>query len=778
MSPAVERGAWHERNRASERDAALLGTSNAYQTGLGPGVGGGAPRTLLGGGQNNLVYSPRVATEGGGESNLMMRTEQRALQQVAIKRESEESGLVADLSQFDQRLGQTLKARPRLADPSLQSIAWYRPSPLDHVALLSLSPGKPSLRLRPSAASASADAQKKTGGSPSRAEPKKKRATLLASDLSMQEATAAEAAREIAKLMTDYQQERPFITKILRPPTPSEVAPSPADALPPPKVPRRKVYKDANAGGGRNGDAAPSGAAANMEEGGEPDDPRLAAQLECLSTLDDRLEDRLRDGTVRLLSADFVRMGFLTRMETRQDLERLERDEGKRIFLSADEACNLIQRARREVCCLCYPWLTPTDPDPLCTHLTAVKRYLRSREGSHVQGLFWDYASVPQVPRSAAEEATAAAALSVLGDLYASPLGTCVLRQLETPPRPESLDGVLVLRNAAPSVTEQGLRDVLVAVANKVRVKTVEYDATFAIWRVQLGFHQQAYDVICGVEAAKKKVRTAEPGVSPGRIPLAVAALGADLSVAEWYNETPTAQRAWVRLETSLASEPLSRVFHHVDALPLRAHLELKLPPKIVDLQSDELLRASPRASPVRATVGADAMHVGWGEGYPERVQRMRRKIMTGYFTGRSSDLTALRDVYDDVVHRLHFGLRPACLQGDDEALETAMRGRLANDGSYQGDEKEVYSQALNNGAGGKYFVREGQGVMTWQIRADLATGEMLADRSVWHPNASSHELGTRGARCSTRSVSPYKHARCSRFSAVPVADSALLVVG
>ena len=38
----------------------------------------------------------------------------------------------------------------------------------------------------------------------------------------------------------------------------------------------------------------------------------------------------LHKGTVRLLAADFVRMGFLDRILTRQELERMEHDDGER----------------------------------------------------------------------------------------------------------------------------------------------------------------------------------------------------------------------------------------------------------------------------------------------------------------------------------------------------------------------------------------------------------------------------------------------------------------
>jgi hypothetical protein len=79
-------------------------------------------------------------------------------------------------------------------------------------------------------------------------------------------------------------------------------------------------------------------------------------------------------------------------------------------------------------------------------------------------------------------------------------------------------------------------------------------------------------------------------------------------------------------------------------------------------------------------------------------------------------------------LQRIHFVLRPSSLQGEEEPLETDVAARLANDGEYDGETKEMYSQALNNGAGGKYVVREGSGSMTWALGVDVATGEMRTD--------------------------------------------------
>ena len=96
---------------------------------------------------------------------------------------------------------------------------------------------------------------------------------------------------------------------------------------------------------------------------------------------------------------------------------------------------------------LSYRWYTALHPDPLGTTLAAVRRYVRSEPAAMECGLFWDFASLFQKPRTEAEDATFAAGLRVMANLYASAVGTCVLQLPEVPPRPsEQLGAVRVCR--------------------------------------------------------------------------------------------------------------------------------------------------------------------------------------------------------------------------------------------------------------------------------------------------------------------------------------------
>ena len=361
-------------------------------------------------------------------------------------------------------------------------------------------------------------------------------------------------------------------------------------------------------------------------------------------------------------------------------------------------------RARREICCFCYGWLLPTHPDPDGYHLVAVKRYLRSREGAHVQALYWDYACVMQPPRTTEETAAFSDAIQTVADLYSSPLASCVLRNPFVPPRPDALDGVLALHHVSPRVTGSKLAQVLGSLGGTV--KALHYDATFKLWRATLAYHQEAEKVVAGILKARHAFRTAEPGVSPGRLPIAVAALGRDMVATPWYNDRQLTGRAWTVFESNLAVEvtmcsccfmllrtqrrrpsprplvehsahthhdfvlctwpvgctalpvrcvlppqALARVFHHANAGPLRSHLELQLPPKVVDLVNPDALAASPHQPPVGLRPGPDVRHALPSETYRQRVKRVRGAIASAFFSGGPSEHAALREAYDSLVH-------------------------------------------------------------------------------------------------------------------------------
>ena len=171
--------------------------------------------------------------------------------------------------------------------------------------------------------------------------------------------------------------------------------------------------------------------------------------LSHLKPLDANLCQAIRAGAIRLLRVSWLlaqqRRDGGWRLVQRQALERLQAESplGRGPFLSTAEALALFHRGDRSVLALSYGWLSQGDPDPFGARLAALTAFLRAHAGTCVRtsaselGLFWDYASLPQAPRSAAEQALFRQALAIMGDMYASAL-TAVLQLKTVPPPPLS----------------------------------------------------------------------------------------------------------------------------------------------------------------------------------------------------------------------------------------------------------------------------------------------------------------------------------------------------
>ena len=159
----------------------------------------------------------------------------------------------------------------------------------------------------------------------------------------------------------------------------------------------------------------------------------IAQARSALLALDDRVCGHLADGTIRVLStkhllaqaADFL-------LKRRQELP-------ESFFLSPEAAVALVRRGERALGALTYGWLSMGNPDPAGARLAEVRGFLRAHP--HVEGLFWDFASLPQKPRSKEEDAMFKRGLEVMADLYASPAGTVVLRAQGIPPNSAGVAG-------------------------------------------------------------------------------------------------------------------------------------------------------------------------------------------------------------------------------------------------------------------------------------------------------------------------------------------------
>ena len=163
-----------------------------------------------------------------------------------------------------------------------------------------------------------------------------------------------------------------------------------------------------------------------------------------LFALDDTLASTLRQGSIRLVrtswflaasaSADF-------QLPHRQALEM--RPDSSEALLSPDEAVDLLRRGGRCIGSLTYGWCARGHPDVTGSYTAAMRRFLADERARHIEAFFWDFCSVYQWPRTEAQETIFRAALQVMADLYASVVGTTVIRHKTIPlaPPPTSFEG-------------------------------------------------------------------------------------------------------------------------------------------------------------------------------------------------------------------------------------------------------------------------------------------------------------------------------------------------
>ena len=166
-----------------------------------------------------------------------------------------------------------------------------------------------------------------------------------------------------------------------------------------------------------------------------------------LSTHDKEVASLLEDGTLRLLSVEWLKTTTLEVMPRSQELP-------PEAFVPPKQAKELYRSKSRSVGVLSYRWLRPEHPDPCGQRLATLKAFLNSTSFSNLPALFWDFASLPQkgvstdgklLERTDEEAARFKRGLSVMGNLYASLECTAVLqlRAVPTPPaeRREHLPG-------------------------------------------------------------------------------------------------------------------------------------------------------------------------------------------------------------------------------------------------------------------------------------------------------------------------------------------------
>ena len=317
--------------------------------------------------------------------------------------------------------------------------------------------------------------------------------------------------------------------------------------------------------------------------------------IAALSRLDEAtgLLEALERGYIRLLRVAWLLQqpaDYL--LENRQALEAREAA-GERPLLSVAEAVTLLRKARRAVGVVSHGWLTPHHPDPDRKRLQALRRALR--ELSHIEGLFFDYCSLYQVPRSPERLAMFKKALPPMNQTYASAVGTTVLQARDIPPMPASFRGLLCLFGVRDDVDEAAVRAALARFGTIVEVVDRRAPPLERAGEMSVRFtsHQAVLDVIA-------------------------AEMTTDLwkGLAALYNDRPYDGRGWVRGQRRRRRRT-PRAAHHASARlarpsaaltpdrPLRPPSSPRLDsaaPKTTSAWSSRCASASTRSSRPRST--------------------------------------------------------------------------------------------------------------------------------------------------------------------------------
>jgi hypothetical protein len=222
--------------------------------------------------------------------------------------------------------------------------------------------------------------------------------------------------------------------------------------------------------------------------------------------IDGPIRERLEDGTIRLLRCAWLLSSedsdqYLGRDASGKKVIMLRRQElPKEAFVTNEEAVALFDGADRSILALSYRWLTAAHPDPHGTALSAVRRFLRSKDVLGKCGMFWDFASLPQKPRKKEEEDTFKRGLVGMNYFYASLCGTAIVQLKDIPSRPSEYDGRMIVFDDKYSwmTSEKDVKADLERFGGKITeiaIKAGEAQVTFAT-------HEQAFNCI----AALKKV--------------------------------------------------------------------------------------------------------------------------------------------------------------------------------------------------------------------------------------------------------------------------------
>jgi len=262
-----------------------------------------------------------------------------------------------------------------------------------------------------------------------------------------------------------------------------------------------------------------------------------------------------------------VRISFLLNQSPYWQLPRMQDLRSyKDALLTPDEAIALLKRGDRSIFVLSYGWLSKTHPDSGGHRFHKVVEFFQYLHKCKLlpkdAALFWDFGSLPQHPRSKEEEHEFKEGLKYMADLYASPLGTCILQLHEIPPRPSDLEGGVLVCGLPRETNEATVTKAFSSYGDIVEYNVLERTGDV---RLRFASHESA-------ARAAAEYPANECGL-----------LGPDVFTCLEYNDLETMQRGWCVFEEAVSLEAVGRSCRH---LPMKQILDGMRRPKVYEIST------------------------------------------------------------------------------------------------------------------------------------------------------------------------------------------------
>ena len=378
---------------------------------------------------------------------------------------------------------------------------------------------------------------------------------------------------------------------------------------------------------------------------------------------------------------------------------------GESPFVSADSAVAMLSSGKRCVAVLSYAWATRDSPDPTGERLATLVEFLNSPEGKHIKAVFWDFISLFQWPRTDEQEEAFLQSLSVMGSLYASPIGTTVVRHTAIPPRPPDFDGQITL--TVPDGEEEAMRQHLAAFGavsacalNGTPAHDDEVGRSLASWSATFSSHADAEACV------------AAPLPTPLRA-------GRKTSCQLVYNARLYRDRGWPHFETAVSTEFLARSAYFDKSAPARKLIN-GLPPKLVDIGP---LEGDAAFTPMKPrTVVLEPDDRGIGVRLADVIEQFKHKAFTG--AGDAEKVIGLYKTFvNDIESTIH---ATGATAGFDYMGEKNAGGEAHGYGQIVTAEGDKYEGALFHGK------MEGEGVYA-KASGDVFVSQFRAGKREGH---------------------------------------------